>query len=153
MSKLLLEKQNTTQSFQSYFFFSSILFIRLVIRNLQPTYHMESRIQTHSVSSQPHQTAAALHKVLKGHLAAAQQGGILISTLLFPEWKELYSALQHTLSCCKHHSPCPQLPYLIPEGQGKVCKPSAREGKSLSKAASHPKTRVKKGEKRYRTFP
>lgn len=108
MSKLLVEKQSNTESFKVTFFFASIVFITLVMRNLQPTYHRKSRIQIHPVRSQT-QTAPALPKALKNTWLQHNREAF-ISTLPFPEWKELYSALQHTLSCCNitslvHSSP------------------------------------------------
>lgn len=89
---------------QSYSFFAATVRIRLMIRKFQPSYHRESRIQIHPISSQPHQTAPAPHKTLKEHLAPAQQSHPSYPPCHSQNWKS--QTVFSSTSCCKHHPPC-----------------------------------------------
>lgn len=146
MSKLLPEKENKMQKVSKLLFFASIVFIILVVRNLQPTYHRQSRIQTHS-SLQPNSpNGTCSSKALKEHLAPALQGGILHFHLAIPIMERAIQCfLSRTSWAAANTTPLVHsYPTWQAVGQGKAWKPPAREGKALFKAASYPKTGVKK---------
>lgn len=63
--------------------------MRLMIRNLQPTYHRESRFQTHPEAANLSELHQLLTRLWGNSWLQHSREASLICALPFPEWKEL----------------------------------------------------------------